>query len=154
MSRQSAARTPETTTSRWLSAGCSCARCVDSRAPAFGSGGAKDHGADTGVHHRAHAHHAGLHRDVQRGASQPVIAHGRGRGPQCDDLGMRSGIVRGDGLIVPGADDLLIQHDDRADGDFADRSRARGFCERKTHERVVQRHLPDTGKRSKVTGQR
>ena len=33
----SAASTPATTTTRWLSAGCSCARCVLSTAPAFGS---------------------------------------------------------------------------------------------------------------------
>ena len=72
----------------------------------------EDHGGDARVHHRTDAHHARLHRDVQRRASQTVVARAHGRLAQRHHLGMGGRILRGDWPVEAGADDAALDHDD------------------------------------------
>jgi hypothetical protein len=55
------------------------------------------------MQHRADAHRARLERDVQVAVGQPVVARDLRGLAQCDDLGVRRGIVAADRLVEAGA---------------------------------------------------
>ncbi|OQC02780.1 MAG: hypothetical protein BWX79_02756 [Alphaproteobacteria bacterium ADurb.Bin100] len=64
----------------------------------------KDHPLQARVQHGTAAHRTGLQSDIQRTARQPVVAQVAGCRPQCDDLGVCTGIVQTDRCIATGAD--------------------------------------------------
>src|SRR5665213_2943346 len=67
----------------------------------------------------AGAHYAGLQRGVKGGAFQAIIA-GEGAGfAESQDLGVGRGVRAFDRGVAPAADDLIIQNQYGADGDFA-----------------------------------
>ena len=94
---------------------------VDHRARSAGLGirRAVDHARQARVQHGAAAHGARLQRDVERAAVEPVVGELRRAGAQRGHLGMRRGVVPGDGGIAPGGDHLPIAHQHGAHGHLA-----------------------------------
>ena len=114
--------------------------CADRRdqRPALRLRRAVDDQTNAGMHHRAHAHQTWFHRDLQARAGQTVIANRAGGLAQGADFGVRCWIHRADRSIAPGADDAVVNDDNRTDGHFADLARTRGLDERKLHTLFVR----------------
>ena len=81
--------------------------------------GAEDDAGDAGVDESAGAHDAGFESAVENGAFQAVVAEAGGGGAEGLDFGVGGGVVCGDGAVVAFGDELIVDDEDSADGDFA-----------------------------------
>ncbi len=102
-------------------------------APVFGSVATEDDARQAGMHHRPHAHGAGLERDVELAAREPVVALRGGRLAQRDYFRVGGGIRAGDGAVVAAADDASVLHHDGAHRHLARRGRLAREGERLAH---------------------
>ena len=91
--------------------------------PGLGFHRAIHHPRQPRVQHGATAHGAGLQRDVQAAAVQPVVAQALGCRTQGDDLGMGRGVMVLHRGIAASGDDLTV-----LDHDGAHRHLARAGC--------------------------
>ena len=85
----------------------------------------------------AGAHRAGLNRHVEIAVEQTIVADGRSGFAQRKDLGVRRGIVGRDRAVASPAYDSALAHDDRSDGNLAQRQRTLRFTERFFHPEFV-----------------
>ena len=85
------------------------------------------HALEPRLQHGPAAHGAGLQRDEQLAAIQPVVAQRFCSRTQGDDLGMRRGVVLLQWRIAAGGDDLAVLHHHRAHRHFARCSRRTGL---------------------------
>ena len=86
------------------------------------------------MEHRTAAHGAGLQRDVQLAAVQPVIAQGLRGGAQRSDFRVGGGIVAAHRGVSPDADHLPVANDHGPDGHFAGGRGQTGLFQCQLHE--------------------
>ena len=104
----------------------------------LGVRGAEHHPADTGVQHRAQAHHARLQRHIERGFAHPIVAQLLGRHPQGADLGMRRRIMTADGMVVAGGDHLPRLHQHGAHRHLTMQLRIQRLIHRQAHHCMIK----------------
>ena len=86
----------------------------------LGVGRGVDQAGDAGVEDGAGAHGAGLKGDVEGAAfGQAIVGERSGGVAESDDLGVGSGIVVAQNAVLAAGDDLAVEGEDGADGDFA-----------------------------------
>ena len=86
----------------------------------LGVGCGVDQAADAGVEDGSGAHCAGLERDVEGAAFGEAIIFQRAGGcAESDDLGVGGGVVIAQDTVLAAGDDLAVEDEDGADGDFA-----------------------------------
>ena len=90
--------------------------------------------ANAGVDHRARAHRAGLHRDVQISIGETPASKGRGGPSKSDDLSVRGGIVGGFALVVSDGDGLPADDNHSPDRNLSPPGRGFGRHQRLAHE--------------------
>ena len=109
----SSARTPDTTSTSWLSRGST--EVVERAARAgLGVGGTEDHLIDSGCDQRPGTHWTGLERDHQRGALEAPGSDDLGGVPQGQQLGVRGRIAGALPFVVALGDHLAVAQHDRA----------------------------------------
>src|SRR6185503_19842148 len=90
---------------------------------------------------RADAHQAGLDRDTQHGAGQPVVPDRSRRVADGDDFGVRRRVVRCNRLVEPAAHIGTVERDYRADRYLAGIAAAPRLVERGVHPAVERRRI-------------
>lgn len=98
---------------------------------------AKDQTADAGVDHRPRAHHARFQRHVHRRVQQPLITHPPPPLAQRHDFSVGGRIMMTDGTVPALADNLVVQHQYRADRHFALGLRAPRQHQGVTHPKFI-----------------
>ena len=108
-------------------------------------GGPIDERGHTRMDHRANTHQTGLNGDIENRAGKTIVANRTRRITQRNNLGMGSGIVRGNRLVVTAPDDPVPIHNHRTHRNFPGICGHRRLCQGFAHERNVRRHsrLPD-----------
>ena len=95
--------------------------------------GAIDQAGDARLDHRPETHQAGLERDVEGGAGQPVVP-GAARGPaQGHDLGVGGRVAAADRPVGARPEQPPLGHHHGADRDFLPRGGRAGEAERPSH---------------------
>lgn len=108
----------------------------------LGIEGAKYQPSNPRVNHRSSAHGAGFQRDIESALFETVVFENESSGAQCNDFGVRGGVVIADDPVLSARNYGLVRpKDDGADGHFS--SSLRFFClrERRPQACFIGAHL-------------
>jgi len=103
----------------------------------LGVGGGVDQARDAGVQDGSCTHGAGLQRDVEFAAGEPVVPEVLRDGAHGDDFGVSGGVAVANDAVLAAADDLAVQSDYGTDGNFAVGCGGACFRDGLANERLV-----------------
>ncbi len=108
---------------------------------ALGIVSAVDEAGDAGLNDGAGTHAAGLDRDVECGAGQPIVLERSSRFADHDDFGVGRGIAVPDSAVAGASQNIAAVNDESSDGDFASCGRSAGFLNGELYEYNVGVHF-------------